>query len=93
MKNGKKMIDRITDAANLNTTALPGRSIIELYSDRRVLIEIHSGILEYDTNKILVRVRFGTVCICGRCLEITKMTAQQLVINGQIGSIHLIRGD
>ncbi len=92
MNNGKKMIERITDAAQLQNEALPGRSIVELYSDRRVLIEVHRGILSYDTEKIQIRVKYGILCICGSCLEVTKMTVQQLVISGQIDSLHLIRG-
>ena len=92
MKNGKNMIDRISDATSLQTEALPGRPIVEVYSDHRVLIEIHGGILEYSPEKIQVRVRYGILCICGSCLEVTKMTMQQVIISGHINSLHLIRG-
>ena len=83
---------RITDATDLQAEALPRRPIVEIYSDRRLLIEIHRGIVEYDTKKVQVRVQYGIICVCGTCLEIVKMTEQQLVISGRIDSIHLIRG-
>lgn len=92
MKKGKSIIDRISDAADLQTEALPGRPIVELYSDRRLLIEIHRGIVEYDTHKIQVRVQYGILCVCGSSLEVVRMTSQQLIISGHIDAIQLIRG-
>lgn len=92
MKKGKAIIGRISDAADLQTEVLPGRPIVELYSDQRLLIEIHRGIVEYGTQKIQVRVQYGILCVCGNSLEVVRMTSQQLVISGRIDAIQLIRG-
>lgn len=72
--------------------AIPaGHPLLELYGDRRVLIEHHRGVIEYGRERIQVCARYGQICICGSCLELAKMTSEQLVITGRIDSVHLVR--
>jgi sporulation protein YqfC len=84
-------MERLADSTDLQGEALPGQPLVELFSDRRVLIEHHGGVTEYGREKIQVKVRYGYVCICGGCLELARMTAEQLVITGRIDSVSLIR--
>lgn len=91
MKQRRGWIERLADSADLQGEALPGQPLVELFSDRRVLIEHHGGVTEYGREKIQVKVRYGYVCICGGCLELARMTAEQLVITGRIDSVSLIR--
>ena len=44
------------------------------------------------TEQIIVRVRFGSVCISGVSLRLCKMTDHQLVIAGKIQGIELLKG-
>ena len=71
--------------------AVGGKPIIEIAGDRRVLIENHQGVAAYGREKILVHVKFGSVCICGCNLEMLRMTREQLVICGRIDSVALQR--
>jgi len=71
--------------------AVPGQPIVEIAGDRRVLIENHHGVAAYGSEKILVHVKFGSVCICGCNLEMMHMTKEQLVIYGRIDSVGLLR--
>lgn len=91
MKQRNGMLERLADRADLQGEALPGQPLLELYGDRRVLIEHHSGVTEYGRERIQVRVRYGWLCICGGCLELARMTAEQLVITGRIDSVSLVR--
>ena len=91
MGKGTNILRQMTNRTELGTEALPWRPIIEIYSNQRVLLELHNGIIEYSQEKISVRVRYGQVCICGKCLEVMKMTSTQLVIGGEILSVHLIQ--
>lgn len=84
-------IERLADSADLQGEAFPGQPLVELYGDRRVLIEHHGGVTEYGREKIQVKVRYGYLCICGSCLELARMTADQLVITGRIDSVSIIR--
>ena len=84
-------IERLADSADLQGEAFPGQPLVELYGDRRVLIEHHGGVTEYGREKIQVKVRYGYLCVCGGCLELARMTAEQLVITGRIDSVSIIR--
>ena len=85
-------IQRIADGANLCGESLPGVPVMELAGDRRVLIERHEGVMEYGTEQICIRVKYGMLCISGCGLELRKMTRQQLVISGHIDCIQILRG-
>jgi len=85
-------IERFAQGADLQGEALPGQSIVELFSDRRILIEHHRGVLQYSDCEICIRLKFGLLRICGCQLELAKMSNQQLVITGRIDAMHIIRG-
>ena len=89
--SNRNWIQRIADGMELENETLPMVPVIEIAGDKRVLIERHSGITEYSCEKIGVRVRYGTVCICGNGLEVTRMSGEQLVISGRIDAVQLHR--
>ena len=84
-------IERLAESTDLQGEAFPGQPLVEIYGERRVLIEHHGGVTEYGREKIQVKVRYGYICVCGGCLELAQMTAQQLVITGRIDSVSVIR--
>ena len=65
--------------------------LLELAGDNRVLVENHSGVLEYSTNKIQIKVTYGKLTVIGNKLKILQMSKEQLVINGRIDEICLFR--
>lgn len=87
----KELLERLAERTDLQGEALPGQPLLELYGDGRVLIEHHRGVTEYGQERIQVRVGYGWLCVCGNCLELARMTAQQLVITGHIDSVQLVR--
>lgn len=91
MEGGDKIWSRLIGDSVLDIASIPGRPIIEIAEDRRILIENHFGVREYGRNKITVNVKFGSVDICGTCLELRQMTKEQLVITGKICSVTLNR--
>ena len=91
MKQRRGWIERLADTADLQGEAFPGQPVVEIYGDRRVLIEHHRGVIEYGTDRIQIRVKYGILCVCGSCLELARMTGEQLVITGRIDAINLIR--
>lgn len=86
-----KLVAHILEQAALNPESVPGRPIVEIAEDRRVLIENHQGVAAYGREMILVNVKFGSVRICGCELEILHMTREQIVVFGRIHSVGLIR--
>lgn len=67
---------------------LPGVPLVEVCNNRRILIENHQGVVAYESNEIIVKVRDGTICICGSRLRLMRMSRYQLVIMGLISSVH-----
>ena len=91
MVRKENWIVRLAGGMDLAGEPLPGQPIVELLGEHRVLIEHHFGVTQYCTDKVCVKVGYGTVVISGNCLEIRHMTKEQLVIMGQIDQITLHR--
>lgn len=84
-------VQSLADSSDLDSELLPTMPLVEIAGDRRVLIERHAGVTEYSTERICIKVKYGTVCVTGCSLELTRMTGQQLVISGQIDAVALCR--
>lgn len=87
MKRGEKLLSRITEDMDLSAPALP---LVEIVGTNRVLIENHGGVSGYGPECIRVKAKYGQICICGKCLEIARMTKEQLVITGSIREVKLL---
>ncbi len=82
---------RLTEGMNLPAEPLPGIPLIEVFGNSRVLIENHGGVCRYTDNEICVNVSYGRVSVQGSCLEVTRMTREQLIISGCVMCVRLIR--
>ncbi len=83
--------DRLLEDADLSQSSMPGQCVVEIAGDRRVLIENHLGVKGYGREKIVVKVKYGTVSVCGEGLEMMRLTKEQLVIRGRIDAVQLCR--
>ena len=92
MKESHGMIKRLREFVFASGQSLPGVPIVELAGNKRVLIENHLGITEYEHEKIGIQVKNGKVIVTGESLEICCLSRQQLVITGKIDSIQMERG-
>lgn len=91
MRSRKNWVERLADSADLSGEPMPLQPLVELAGDRRVLIENHRGVVQYSRERICVKVRYGTVAVCGCGLELSRMTKEQLVISGRIDAITVTR--
>jgi len=91
MSRGRELLQRLANSAELAETPLLGVPIVEIAGERRVLIENHLGVKAYSRESVLVKVGFGCVRVCGCDLEILRMTKEQLIIQGRIESVTLLR--
>lgn len=87
----RNWMDRLTENMDLPGEPMPAQPLVELAGDRRVLIEHHLGVSQYSREQICVKVNYGHIQICGSCLELNRMTGQQLVVTGQIHCVTLLR--
>lgn len=82
---------RLTEGMDLNGESLPGMSVVELAGDCRVLVEGHKGVTEYSTDRVTVKVGWGTLSVVGEGLELRQMSKEQLVVCGRIDAVELGR--
>ena len=85
------MLQQILDKTNLFEECVPGKPVVELLGDHRVLIENHRGIVAYHHECIGVRVCYGDIYVNGRNLRLRHMTGGKLLIVGVIETIEVKR--
>lgn len=90
----KKQIDlwrELPTILDLPGESMPGGFLAELHNGNRILVEGVMGISKYNCNCIVVEIKTGQLCICGRELNMARMVGHQLVIRGLIDSITVLR--
>ena len=91
MRQKRNVLQWLAESVDMEGEPLPGQSILELYSDNRILIENHCGVGAYSRERICVNLNFGIISISGCNMELRQMSKEQLVISGQIKRIDLNR--
>ncbi len=71
---------------------LPGLPLVEILGNQRVLIENHLGVMAYALERICIKTKGGYIEVTGKCLKLTRMSNQQMLINGTIFSVNLCFG-
>ena len=69
MGKDRHFLAHMMDRSVIDPELLPGQPIVEIAGERRVLIENHKGVSSYGNDRILVKVPFGTIVICGCGLQ------------------------
>ena len=87
----KPFWEQVVMGADLPTETIPGQPLIEIAGQHRVLIENHQGVTAYGCSEICVRVKYGSIRVCGNQLSLARMTKDQLVITGDINAVTLLR--
>ena len=92
MGRGHGLWDYLEENTELTSGIFPAQSLVEIAGESRVLLENHLGVAAYSNEEIVIKVKFGTVSVCGCGLEMIRLTMEQLVIRGRIDSVSLHRG-
>lgn len=93
MEKPNRFWERLAFQTELDTEPLPAQPIIEIGGDSRVFVENHRGVQAYSSERVIVGLKFGRICVCGRGLVLTRMSREQLLIQGKIDSVTLLRRD
>ena len=86
---GEKLWDHFARRFDLNSEVMPGELLIELFGNKRILIENHCGVLEYLPDRICVKTRNDYMCVSGEGLCLSFISKDRLIICGRIDSVHL----
>ncbi len=93
MGKSVKLLDKFirgVDFPDENLTRMP---LVEICGDKRVLIENHGGVIQYNTENIVIRVRYGTIIVAGVALKLCHMSSNKLIVSGKIHAVVLERGN
>ncbi len=89
MSKNDRFVRSIVRRWNDQEVFIPLGTLIEIYDQKRVLIERHCGILDYGDHDISVKVSFGQVSVRGNDLKLRMLSKEKLVITGAIFGVHL----
>ena len=89
MKDRKQYWRVGTGIVKCGTDMTKGTPLIELFGQRRVLVENHQGIIGYNSNEILINAQCGSIRICGNDLKINIMCKEKLVVTGRVSCVNL----
>ena len=92
MKFREKIWGKLPELLALPDQALPGVPIIEVYGDRRVLVEGRCAVIRYDSECVQLRNSYGCVSVVGCGLQMTELTYNRMIITGTICNISISRG-
>ena len=86
----RKLRDYLEEKTD-NPDIFPSVPIVELAGSHRMLVENHLGVIQYSTEKIGIKMKYGQLQICGCGLTLEQMTKVKLVVTGRIDGISLLR--
>lgn len=91
MKERGRLWHNVVMGVNLPGETYPGGTLVEILDGRRVLIEGQKGVIRYSLDEVCVRTKEGQLRIFGTELKVSVMSADQLVICGQIHGVNICR--
>lgn len=89
MRKGNHFLRSTAQISQNGNIPLPRVPLIEICDRCRVLVENHQSVIGYDHREVLIKVRFGVICIYGDSLHLNRMSKDQLVITGKIFGVNL----
>lgn len=92
MHQNNKVLHRFRKLFDLSAQQISGTPLVEIAGNRRVLIENHKGVAEYEKERIVVLSKNGRIIISGCSLEIQQMSRHQLVVFGNIDGVFVEGG-
>lgn len=76
----------------LPTDVAAGLAHVELNGFRECTLDRHTGILEYNTERIVVALTSGTLVLEGSGLTLRTMHREQLCVTGRIDTLRYQEG-
>lgn len=84
LKKHTEMLCDLAARLELPAEAVAGAVKMTVTAGKRVLIENHRGILEFDTERIIIRTERGKLILSGTALAIRCMDGRDLLISGNL---------
>lgn len=86
---GKNIFRKMTNALEISEQPTAGKTLIEIFDNRSVLIENHCGVISYSAECIAIKTKCGAISVSGCSLFIHKISKEQLRIHGYVQKVEL----
>ena len=86
-----KLFEKTADVFNVPGEIAGGIYRVTVTAGRRVLIENHRGILEYESDTVRVNCGSTIVKISGQELEVASMSPADMLVTGTVFSVSFER--
>lgn len=87
----KKFKKQLSDFFEIPSDVMLDLPKIVLVGNLQIFIENHRGIAEYTLEKVRIKVGEGEVGITGHNLTLRNIKADEICVEGQITSLHLLK--
>ncbi|MGI6361397.1 MAG: YabP/YqfC family sporulation protein [Bacillota bacterium] len=86
----KKLRENVADILEIPQELVSGIVKLTMWSDGRLLMENHQGIVEYGPQYIILKYVDGTLGIRGEDLNILSLAGEELKITGSIKCVEFL---
>lgn len=83
--------EHLADLFSLPHDIVCGASNVSIIGSMRVIIENYKGILEYNSDMILLQGKQSKIQITGNCLKVRSYNEEEMVIDGRIDGVLFIK--
>ena len=83
----KKRFNFIEDSTELLDSEILKNSHIEIFSNKKIILEGCINILEYEDDFLKLKLKKGSLLIMGSGFSISVFENENIIINGNISSI------
>lgn len=82
--------EQLADLFSLPQDIMCGASNVTILGSMRVIIENYKGILEYNTEEIILQGKQCRIRIFGSCLKVRCYNEEEMVIDGRIDGVQFL---
>lgn len=79
--------EKLADLFSLPHDIVCGASNVSILGSIRVIIENYKGILEYNSDVIILQGKQSKIKITGNCLKVRCYNEEEMVIDGRIDGV------
>ena len=87
MKKQPAFPENLAERLGLPEEVVSGSAKISVTGGKRALIENHRGILEYGSERIVIRTTGGNLILSGTGLQLLGMSRRELIFGGKLQNV------
>ena len=92
-KKKKAKINFLVCKEDVNESAPVNGAHIEMFSNKQLIVDGCMGVIDYATDYLKIKLKKGSMIICGNSLYISVFENQTITVKGTVSSLEFCIGD